>query len=53
MGIGLYWNGQERVTEKAEMKFLRSLAIYKLYDHEQMTNMRTTTTEFKANYCGL
>jgi len=54
MGIGLYRNGQERGTETAEMKFLRSVAWYKLYGHEQMTNMRTTKyTEFKVNYCGL
>jgi len=26
MGIGLYRNGQERGTETAEMKFLRSVA---------------------------
>ena len=33
------------------MKFLRSIARYKLYDHEQMTNMRTTKyIEFKVDY---
>jgi hypothetical protein len=37
MGIGLYRNGQERGNETAEMKFLRSVARYELYDHEQIT----------------
>jgi len=50
MGIGLYRNW----TETAEIKFFRSVARYKLYDHEHMTNMRTTKyIEFKVNYCGL
>jgi len=43
---------EEELT--AEIKFVRSVARYKLYDHEQMTNMRTTKyTELKVNYCGL